>query len=98
MSEWKAFAALAVKYLGMPVEVMPFYDSRFTVKGEWILKHILKGEPYNKVRDTWSIAKIFPWNTLKFMPAIFLNVNGLKIKERIFGIKLHKHPTPFKVV
>ena len=26
MSEWKAFAALAVKDLGMPVEAMPFYD------------------------------------------------------------------------
>ena len=27
MSEWKAFAAFAVEYLGMPVEVMPFYSS-----------------------------------------------------------------------
>ena len=97
-SEWKAFAALAVKYLGMPVEAMPFYDSKFKVKGSRVLKHILKGEPYNVIRDTWAIAKIFPWNTMKFTPAIFFNVNGLKIKERIFGIKLHKHPTPFKVV
>jgi hypothetical protein len=24
MSEWKAFAAFAVDYLGMPVEAMPF--------------------------------------------------------------------------
>lgn len=27
MSEWKAFAAFAVDYLGMPGEVMPFYSS-----------------------------------------------------------------------
>ena len=27
MSEWNAFGALAVKWLGMPVEAMPFYDS-----------------------------------------------------------------------
>lgn len=27
MSEWKAFAALAVDYLGMPKNAMPFYDS-----------------------------------------------------------------------
>ncbi len=27
MSEWKAFAALAVDYLGMPKDAMPFYDS-----------------------------------------------------------------------
>ena len=85
MSEWKVFAALAVEYLGMPAEAMPLYDSRFKVKGARVLKHILKGGPYSKVRDTWAIAKIFPWHTLKFTPAIFLNVNGLKIKERIFG-------------
>lgn len=85
MSEWKAFAALAVEYLGMPAEAMPLYDSRFNVKGSRVLKHILKGEPYSKARDTWAIAKIFPWNTIKFASAIFFNVNGLKIKERIFG-------------
>lgn len=31
MSEWRAFAALAVEYLGMPVEAMPLYDG----KGKW---------------------------------------------------------------
>ncbi len=85
MGEWKAFAALTVDYLGMPMEAIPFYDSRFKVKGERILKHILKGEPYNKVRDTWAIAKIFPWHSFKFAPAIFLNLNGLKIRERLFS-------------
>ena len=85
MSEWKAFAALAVEFLGMPVEAMPMYDSRIKDKGSRILKHILKGEPYSKISDTWAIAKIFPWNTFMFIPAIFFNVNGLKIKERIFG-------------
>lgn len=28
MTEWKAFATLAVEYLGMPTEAMPFYDVR----------------------------------------------------------------------
>ena len=85
MSEWQANVALAVEYLGMPVDAMPLYDSRFKVKSERILKHILKGEPYSKVRDTWAIAKIFPWHTFKFAPAIFLNLNGLKIRERLFS-------------
>ena len=84
MSEWKAFAALAVDYLGLPEEAIPLYDSKSKVQGTRVLKHILKGEPYSKVRDTWAIAKIFPWHTCKFLPAIFLNVNGLKIKERLF--------------
>ena len=89
-SEWKAFAALAVNYLGMPIDAVPLLDvrslmedGRWRKKAEQILKHILKGEPYSKVRDTWAIAKIFPWNTLKFAPAIFFNVNWLKVKERI---------------
>ncbi len=85
MSEWKAFAALAVDYLGMPMEAIPFYDSRFKIKGERILKHILKCQPYSKIRDTWAIVKIFPWNTIKFMPSIFLNVNRLKITERLIS-------------
>ena len=92
MAEWNAFAALAVEYLGMPAEAMPFYDVRCKMsdgrcdkKAERILKHILKGEPYSKIRDTWAIAKIFPWNTMKFLPSIFFNVNGLKIKERLLN-------------
>ena len=92
MAEWNAFAALAVDYLGMPVEAMPFYDVRCKMsdgrcnkKAERILKHILKGELYSKVRDTWAIGKIFPWNTVKFLPSIFFNVNGLKIKERLLN-------------
>ena len=91
LSEWKAFTAFAVEYLGMPVEAMPMFNENdnqnhnLQKKAEKILNHILKGEPYNKVRDTFAIAKIFLWNTIKFAPAIFFNVNGLKIKERIFG-------------
>lgn len=84
MSEWKAFAALAVDYLGLPEEAIPLYDSKSKVQGTRVLKHILKSKPYSKVRDTWATAKIFPWHTCKFLPAIFLNVNGLKIKERLF--------------
>ena len=30
MKEWKAFAAYAVDYLGMPEEAMPFFDDRFS--------------------------------------------------------------------
>ena len=42
LTEWKAFGFLAVNTLGMPREVMPFYDSRFKVKGERVLNRILK--------------------------------------------------------
>lgn len=51
MSEWKAFAALAVDWLGMPVEAMPFYDSRFKVKGERILEFVLKTGNFGHNRE-----------------------------------------------
>ncbi len=92
MGEWKAFAALAVEYLGMPVEAMPLYgaigkmdDVRWKKKATRIINFILNDKPYGKFRDTWTIAKIFPMNTLMFTPAIFFNVNWPKVKERLFN-------------
>lgn len=85
LNEWKAFAALAVDYLGMSEEAMPLYDSMFKFQGIKLMEHILKDEPYSKIRDTWGIFKIFPWHTLKFSPAIYFNISGLKIRERLLG-------------
>lgn len=84
MDEWRAFAALAVDWLGMLPEAMPMYDDniRWHKKGEKMIEHILKGT-HGKMRDTLSIAKIFPWNTIRFLPAIFFNLNWLKVRERI---------------
>lgn len=49
MSEWKAFAAFAVDWLGMPMEAMPLYDSRlmghgsrFAKKAEWICRFVME--------------------------------------------------------
>ena len=42
MTEWKAFAALTVEHLGMPVDAMPFYDSRFKIKGEKVMGFVVK--------------------------------------------------------
>lgn len=42
MSEWKAFASLAVNHLGMPEEAMPFYDKRYRRRGAKVLSHVLK--------------------------------------------------------
>lgn len=43
MTEWKAFAALAVEKLGMPAEYMPFYSPRrkWARKADKLLAHIL---------------------------------------------------------
>ena len=109
MQEWQAFAALAVKHLGMPVGAMPFFnvnlnlddnanlddnldldvnlDEKLKRKAEQLLSFILSSGNKHKVRDTFVLAKIFPSNTIKFLPSIFLNVNGLKVMERIFVVK-----------
>jgi len=61
--------------------------SGFRVLGERLVEFILGGYSGKKVKDTWRIAKIFPKNTVKFLPSIFLNVNGMKMKERIKGLR-----------
>lgn len=57
MTEWKVFGTLAVNTLGMPVEAMPFYDSRFKVKGEMVLKRILKSGNFGHNNDLSYRAK-----------------------------------------
>lgn len=44
LSEWKSFAAFAVKWLGMPVEAMPLYfcDSRWERKADRICSFVLE--------------------------------------------------------
>ena len=84
MAEWKGFASLAVDNLGMPVEAMPFYDDgkKWSEKGNKIIRFILNGYSGSKVKDTYGLMKILPWKTMQYLPSIFLNVNGFKIKER----------------
>lgn len=86
ISEWKAFGMLAVNYLGMPIEAMPLYskDEKWSRKVEKIVDFILKGGEWHKFEDTYKVGQIFPVSTLKFLPGIILNVNWLKIKERLF--------------
>ena len=50
-----------------------------------LVAFILNGYSGNKVKDTWQIAKIFPWKAVRYAPSIFLNVNWLKVIERLFA-------------
>jgi len=87
ISEWRAFAAVAVDYLGMPVEAMPLYrkDKKWSKKADKIIAFILKGGEWRKLQDTLLVGSIFPLSTLRFAPGILLNVNWLKVKESVFG-------------
>ena len=85
MGEWKTFYNLACKYLGM-IDFgsgLTIHDSRFDKEAEKLMEFILGGYSGNKFKDTLHIAKIFPWKALRYAPSIFLNVNWLKVKERL---------------
>lgn len=102
LSEWRAFGAYAVEYLGMPVEAMPFYsdDVRWKRKARRIQRFILmtgnmgnnrkkpQGNVSIQARKLMAVLQrigdlahhltIFPLDTLRFLPRIFLT--GLQQK------------------
>lgn len=53
MTEWKAFAALAVDFLGIPKDVMPFYNnaSKWKKKGKKIMSLIFETGTFGHNRD-----------------------------------------------
>lgn len=53
-SEWKAFAVLAVNYLGMPEDAMPFYsrDDRWYRKARRIINIIIEKGSFGHNKDT----------------------------------------------
>lgn len=66
MTEWKAFAALAVDYLGMPADAIPLYDSsaQWKRKARRISAFILRVGNFGHNRDN-SIYKKFPYVVYK---------------------------------
>ena len=53
MSEWQVFGSLAVDYLGMPIEAMPFYNnsSCYSRKAKRVLSHVLKSGNFGHNKD-----------------------------------------------
>lgn len=73
MSEWQAFAALTVDFLGMPIEAMPLYsnDKKWTKKAEKIMKFVLEVGNFGHNRslflsENYVSKKTFSlWNKVK---------------------------------
>ena len=59
MSEWKAFGALAVRYLGMPVDAMPLYSESdcWKRKAEMIMDFVLEVGNFGHNRDNSYFQK-----------------------------------------
>ena len=91
MAEWIAFAALAVGWMGMPAEVMPLYseNGKWKRKAGKIMDAILDVKEPSRWRAVLSNMKIFPVNTICFLPGILFDVNWLKVKERFQSYVTH---------
>ena len=62
LSEWKAFAALAVNYLGMPVEAIPLYSesNRWKRKANKIMAFVIETGNFGHNRD-YTYYKKYPY-------------------------------------
>ena len=89
LNEWKTFAAVAVDYLGMPVDAMPLFNEgenqneKYKGKAGKIVDMVFNAKPINSFSDKLARAKVFPVNTLKFLPAMLFHMNWMKLKERM---------------
>ena len=76
MSEWRAFAALAVDWLGMPVETMPLYSSekKWSRKAKRMIAFVLECGNFGhnrqvtggKIGSVWSKTKDFARHSIVF--------------------------------
>lgn len=84
LSEWKAFAALAVDSLGMPDNAIPLYSEKrvWKLKAEKILLFILNNTSPGRLKTAFTISKVFPLKALALLSGILFDVNWLKIRER----------------
>lgn len=86
MSEWKAFAAYAVEYLGMPIEAMPMYspEKKWVQKAQRINKFILNVGNMGHNRDMSHFSK-YPYVIRKCV-SMGRRVGDLANHARIFPL------------
>ncbi len=86
MSEWRAFAAFAVYYLGMPVEAMPLFDDtpKWNRKAERIKNFVMRVGSFGKNRDM-SYYGEYPYLVRKCISMSY-RVRDLVCHSRIFPL------------
>ena len=91
MSEWKAFGAYAVEYLGMPAEAMPFYSDggRWKRKAKRINKFVLNVGNMGHKRGSW-LKEHDSWLSRQFVVrktfSMFRRIGDLMNHARIFPL------------
>ena len=86
VSEWKAFGALAVEYLGMPVGAMPFYSdsTKWKKKADLIMEFVLKSGNMGHNRDMSHFSK-YPYLIRKCV-SMYRRIGDLINHARIFPL------------
>lgn len=84
LSEWKAFGAFVVEYLGMPIDALPLYsaDARWKRKAERVKEFILMSGNFGHNRDMSYFSK-YPFFIRKCM-SMWMRVTDLYNHARIF--------------
>ena len=91
MSEWKAFGAFAVEYLGMPKEAMPLYsaDARWKKKASLICDFILEVGNMGHNRGSW-LMEHDSWLSRQYIVrkafSMFRRIGDLINHARIFPL------------
>lgn len=85
LSEWKAFAAYAVEYLGMPAEAMPLYDSaaRWKRKARRLSAFMFETGNLGHNRGKGRLWKKYPYLVYKII-ALWIHVGDFFQRVRIF--------------
>lgn len=86
MSEWKAFGAFAVEYLGMPTGTMPFYEDseKWRKKAEMINRFILEVGNFGHNRNAGA-----------YMGKSFVVKKAISFKQRVGDICRHARIFPW---
>lgn len=86
MTEWKAFGAFAVEYLGMPVEAMPFYSpkKKWKRKAERICSFVMEVGNMGHNRDSSYFEK-YPYVIRKVF-SLGRRISDLTRHARIFPL------------
>jgi len=68
MTEWKAFGAFVVEYLGMPLEAVPFYSdgTKWKRKAQRIMEFVIKSGNFGHSRDMSYYSK-YPFFVRKYL-------------------------------
>lgn len=79
MSEWKAFGALAVEWLGMPCEAVPFYsiEKKWKRKAKRIVEFVLMTGNFGHNRDS-SYYKKYPYIIGKFISLYWRSMDNIR--------------------